>query len=208
MKLFSLIKKGDVHLSGKNKIIPKDEFQTLADAEEILEQTQSDIESLMEETKKICEEMKIEAKKQGMQEGLALFNQQLMHLNDQMNFLTSEMQQQILPLALKAAKKIVGEELKTNPDTIVNIVLQTIKPVLSAKNIRILVSKEDLKHLQQQKDLLKHHFERLEHFTVEERADIQPGSCVIETEAGIINATLENQWRALEAAFEKFSKKK
>ena len=34
------------------------------------------------------------------------------------------------------------------------------------------------------------------------------GVCIIETEAGIINASLENQWRALESAFEAFMKQK
>ena len=36
---------------------------------------------------------------------------------------------------------------------------------------------------------------------------IEPGGCIIETEAGIINAQLENQWRSLENAFESFMKK-
>ena len=46
----------------------------------------------------------------------------------------------------------------------------------------------------------------LESFVIRERAGIQPGGCVIETEGGIINARLENQWRTLEKAFDTLSK--
>ncbi|MBI3211529.1 MAG: HrpE/YscL family type III secretion apparatus protein, partial [Simkania negevensis] len=41
-------------------------------------------------------------------------------------------------------------------------------------------------------------------FSLEDREDIAPGGCIIETEAGIINASLANQWQALEAAFAAF----
>ena len=37
---------------------------------------------------------------------------------------------------------------------------------------------------------------------------MEPGGCLIETEAGIINAQLENQWRSLEAAFKAYTEKK
>ena len=48
--------------------------------------------------------------------------------------------------------------------------------------------------------------EQVKTFSIEEREDVAPGGCIIETEAGIINASLENQWRALESAFEAFMK--
>ena len=53
---------------------------------------------------------------------------------------------------------------------------------------------------------IKKIFERLENLSIQERDDIEPGGCIIETEAGIINAQLENQWRSLEIAFDEFMK--
>lgn len=118
-----------------------------------------------------------------------------------------EVHKNILPLALKAAKKIVGEELKLHPDRIVDIVLNSLKPVTQHKKIIIYVNKVDLAMLEENREKLKQAFERLESLSVQERSDIEPGGCMIETEAGIINAQLENQWRALENAFESFHKK-
>jgi type III secretion protein L len=61
--------------------------------------------------------------------------------------------------------------------------------------------------IENSKSKIKKIFEHLESLSIQERSDIEPGGCMIETEAGIINAQLENQWRALEAAFESFMKK-
>ena len=38
------------------------------------------------------------------------------------------------------------------------------------------------------------------------RDDLQKGGVVIETEAGIVNATIENQWARIERAFQMESK--
>ena len=65
----------------------------------------------------------------------------------------------------------------------------------------------DLEPLEKERSKIKKIFEHLDSFSLQERADIEPGGCIIETEAGIINAQLENQWRALESAFESFMKK-
>ncbi|MBI5274147.1 MAG: HrpE/YscL family type III secretion apparatus protein [Chlamydiales bacterium] len=208
MKLFSLIKSGTIHFSKKTKIIPQKEYSTLLKAQDIVKQAEEDALQLLNETKEECDLLRKKAKETGLQNGLDQFNQQLLFMSQQIKQLRLELQQQVLPLALKTAKKIVGEELSINPETIVNIVQQVIRPITQCHNVKIFVHKGDMGLLENKKNDLKNLFERLETFSIEERSDIDAGSCIIETEVGIINATLDNQWRALEAAFESFAKKK
>jgi type III secretion protein L len=72
--------------------------------------------------------------------------------------------------------------------------------------VKILVSKEDKSILDDKKSLLKEKLDQVESFAIEESADITSGSCMILTEAGNINASLDLQWKALEAAFGRFTK--
>lgn len=118
-----------------------------------------------------------------------------------------DLQKQILPLALKAAKKIVGEQLNLHPETIVEIVIQTLAPVLQNHRITIYVNKVDKEILETQKPKIKSILEHVQVLTIQERNDISQGGCIIETESGIINASIENQWRALESAFDKYTQK-
>jgi type III secretion protein L len=206
MKYFSLIYQGQVHPASEEKVIPSEEFSTLVQASEILEKARQDAETHHEKALQKAKELKAKAKQEGFQEGLEKFNDQMLYFERALRTVRLELQKQIIPLALKAAKKIVGAQLELNPETIVEIVLQCLAPVLQNHRFTIYVNKADKEILEANKPKIKNILEQIQVLTIQERSDIAPGGCIIETESGIINATLDNQWRALEAAFEKYTR--
>ncbi len=206
-KYFSLIYSGEIRQSSEEKVIPSDAFSELLSSIEVLNKAKEDVKSYLSNNKEECKKLLEQAKEAGFNEGLSEFNKQILHYEQRIKQMEHELQKMILPLALRAAKKIVGRELQSNPETIVDIVRQTLKPVTQNHHIRIFVAKEDKEILEQKKKELKAILEQVQTFIIEEKEDITPGGCIIETEAGIINASLENQWRALESAFEAFMKK-
>ena len=206
MRFFSLIYQGDIHPATDDKIIPAEDFSTLMQANEILEKAKEDAEHFKKKTLEECERLKEIAKEEGYQEGLTQFNERILFFESALRTLRIELQKQILPLALKAAKKIVGKELETHPETIVDIVLQALAPVTQNHQFTIYVNKVDKEALEAEKPKIKHILEHVQVLSIQERGDIAPGGCIIETEAGIINATIDNQWRSLERAFERYMK--
>ncbi len=207
MKFFSLLSGEEVHPAPGKKVVPAKEFSTLKDAAEILEKVQHDAENYRREIVVETEKLKEQGFQEGFQEGLVSLNKHLFSLDQELKTLREDIQKKILPLSLKAARKIIGDELKMHPERIVDIVLTSLKPVTQHRKIVIYVNKADLEELEKSKNKIKKIFEHLESLSIQERDDIEPGGCMIETEAGIINAQLENQWRALESAFESFMKK-
>ena len=205
-RFFSLIFQGDIHPSTEKKIIPASEYSKLLSAQEIIEKAEEDRKELLEQTRIECEQLRERAKEEGHNEGLLAFNAHIVHFEQQLKKLRHETQQTMLPLVLQATKKVVGKQLAVKPETIVDIVIQTLSPVIQSKNITLFINKADREILEKEKPHIKEIFDQLESFTIHERDDIEPGGCIIETETGIINATLENQWRAIEAAFEKYIK--
>ncbi|NGX29598.1 MAG: Yop proteins translocation protein L [Candidatus Anoxychlamydiales bacterium] len=208
MKFFSFLKE-EIHPEPGEKIIPKEEFSKLIEANEIVEKAKGDVVIYKEKIKKECETLKEEAKKEGFDEGLKSLNEHILKLDKTAKELSKKYEEKILPIALKAAKKIVSEELKMNPEAIVNIIKGALKPVAQHVKVKIFVNKQDLEILEKEKEKekIKEILQITDTFTIEERNDIEPGGCIIETEKGIINAQLENQFRAIEAAFKAFSKK-
>lgn len=207
MKYFALLSGAEVHRAVKMKKIPAKEFTTLHKASEILETVKREGAEFKRESALEAEKTKELAFQEGFQEGLLSLNQHLVALDQELKTLREEVQKKILPLALKAARKIMNEELKLHPDRIVDIVLTSLKPVTQHRKVVIYVNHADLGVLEANKGKMRKLFERLDNLSIQEREDIEPGGCIIETEAGIINAQLENQWRALESAFETFMKK-
>ncbi|NGX33822.1 MAG: Yop proteins translocation protein L [Candidatus Anoxychlamydiales bacterium] len=207
MKFFAFLKE-EIHPEPGEKIIPKEEFSKLIEANEIVQKAIDDAAIYKEKVKKECEVLKEEAKKEGFDQGLKSLNEHILKLDKTSKELAKKYEGKVLPIALKAAKKIVSAELKMNPEAIVNIVRGALKPISQHIKVKIFVNKEDLEIIEKEKEKIKEILQIADTFTIEERDDIEPGGCIIETEKGIINAQLENQFRAIEAAFKSFEKTK
>ena len=206
MKFFSLISQDEIHPSSNEKVIASENFSTLVKASELLKKAKQDIKNHQKKTQEECEQLKEDAKKEGFQEGLEQFNVQILAFERSLRAIRQELQKQIIPIALKAAKKIVGIQLDLKPETILDIVEQALSPAMQNIRVTIYVNKVDKEILEAEKLKLKSLLDQVQVLSIQERPDISPGGCIIETENGIINATIENQWRALESAFEKYMK--
>ncbi len=204
VKFFSLLTSKEIHLAPGEKTVPAAEFSELLSAKEIIDIAKEEVIQYKQETAFDAEKTKESAFQEGFQEGLVSLNTHILKLDQELKALRSDIQKKILPLALMAARKIMGEELKMHPDRIVDIVLTSLKPVTQHRKIVIYVNRTDLEALEVNRPKIRNIFENIENLSIQERDDIEPGGCMIETEAGIINAQLENQWRALESAFESF----
>ncbi len=204
MKLFSLIYQGEVH-PPENKILSEEDYSTLVSAIELLEKAREDAAELLKQTKKECETLKETAQAEGFQEGLEKLSGSILALEEEQKKLRHELQRHVLPIALSAAKKIVGKELELFPETIVDIVLQAIAPATESESVTIYVSKKDKELLENERPKIASILQQTKLIAIQEKPDLAPGSCMIKTPKGMINATIENQWTALERAFEKYT---
>ena len=109
---------------------------------------------------------------------------------------------------MTAIKKLIGKELSAKPETIIDIVSSALRSVANHKKISIFVNKHDLEIVEGKRAQLREIFEYLESLSITAREDIEEGGCIIETEAGIINAQLDSQLDALEGAFQTFFQNK
>jgi type III secretion protein L len=202
-KFFSLIHGDRLHIAPKTKVIPADSLSTLMDAKEALEAVHQDTEEYRTEVASECEKLKEQAQKEGYEQGYAEWLEKIAELELEIKKVRKEVENVIVPIALKAAKKIVGRELELSEATVVDIITNSLKSVATHKRIKIYVNKKQLELVEKHKEQLKSIFEHLEALSILAQDDIDPAGCIIETEGGIINAQLENQWMILENAFQK-----
>ncbi len=205
-KLFVLLhQQATIHPAHeKSKVVPAEQFSQLLSAAEILSQAEKELElgriALKEERERVLEK----AKKEGTEEGLQQFHDLLTHFDRQMQQVRHEVSRQILPIAIKAARKIVGRQLDLHPDTIIDIVRQALAPITENKHIILYVNKQDREHLEARKPELAALLPQIESFSIQESNDIEPGGCRIWTESGFLNVELETQWRVLEKALKQY----
>jgi type III secretion protein L len=197
-KLFTLISGSTIHRAPKSKIVPAAQFFTLLNAQEVLDTIKKDAEEYRKQVVAECEKLKEQAQKEGFEQGYQEWTTHISKLEQEVAKVREEMQKLIIPVALKTAKKIVGTELSTSPNSIVEIVSSTLKSVSQHKKIIIYINKLDMAALDQSKAKIKQIFENLESISIRTRDDLEQGDCIIETEGGVINARLKERWRTLE----------
>lgn len=208
MKFFTLIEDEKIHLATDKKVIPAKEFSKLVNAAQVMRKTKKEDLEFRKSTAKECETLKEQAELEGFEAGLRKWNEMIKQLEDEIKKVRRDMENSIVPLALTAVKKMIGKELEIKPETIVDVVATALKTVSQHRRITIYVNKLDLDFLEQERPRIKSLFEHLETLSFTSREDIQRGGCIIETEAGIINAKLESQFQALESAFKSFFQNK
>jgi type III secretion protein L len=198
-KFFSLIHhhQDSVHTAPNTKVIKADAFSTLLETEKLLEKVKKDAEDYQVAVTSECEKLKEQSQKEGFEEGFTKWAEHIVRLEQEILAVRKDMEKLIIPVALKAAKKIVGKEIELSENVIVDIVASNLKAVAQHKKVTIYVNKNDFETLEKNRQKIKDLFESLETLSIRERADIEEGGCVIETEGGIINARLENRWRIL-----------
>ncbi len=205
-KLFSLMYGDHKKIVGNKKIIPAKAFSEALSTQELVNKVKEDAELYKLDIVQECESLKENAQREGFAEGYSVWMEQLAKLEEEIINVREEFKKMLVPAALKAAKKIVGREIELSDDTVLDIVSNQLKSVAQHKKVTIYVNKRDLETIENNRQKLKDLFEHLETLSIRERNDIERGGCVIETEMGIINAQLENQWSALERAFTQLMK--
>jgi len=202
-KFFSLIHGENVHIAPNTKVISGKEFSTLLDAQEVLREVKKDAEKYKVEIVSECETLKEQAQKEGFELGFTEWAEKIVELEMEIKQVRKDMERVIAPIAVKAAKKIVGREIEASESTILDIITNSLKAVAQHKKVTIYVNRKDLEIVEKKREQIKTVFENLEALSIRPKDDITEGGCIIETEGGIINAQLENQWLILEHAFQK-----
>lgn len=205
-KIVTLIKGEQVHFAPGVKIIAAEEFSKLLDSSELLKKVQEDAAEYKLSVAKEAEKVKEAAEEEGFQEGMEQWASQLKNMDEEIDKVQKELAESIIPVALKAAKKIIGRELEISKEAVVDIVMNNLKQVAHHKKIKIHVNQDDLEVMEKSKERLKKNFESLESLLIVESDEVKPGGAIIETEGGIINAQLDNLIQVLEKAFETFIK--
>lgn len=158
-------------------------------------------------------EKKIEASyRRGFQEGreegikigrsqviplLELIQKLIQELKEKREQIIEEAELMVIRLALQITRKIIHQEVSTNPELILYVVRETLKKAVAESKMKVRVNPADLKVLEQNRDVV---FPNIEALTFIADDEISRGGCVVETNSGIIDARLEAQLAEIEEA--------
>lgn len=193
--------KAQSHADG---IIEKSQQQ----AGETLNKAKQEAEAIINQARQEAENLKIEAQKQGSeigyQEGLAKAKKEMEdHLTSSLKILAEAEEERVrriassegelLKLAAGIGEKIIGSELKSDPEQLISIVKEALAKVSMANSITVKLNPDDLQLLQENLPSLQEVFSEPKAIEIQGDQTILPGDCFIETEHGKVDARVKSQ---------------
>lgn len=100
-------------------------------------------------------------------------------------------------LSLGLAKVMISQTVETTPEIVLESLSKALNLSQGHKVRRIRLNKTDHETVVSSKDRLSGKLDQVETLQLEIDNSVGPGGCVVETEYGTIDATLENQFQVL-----------
>ena len=100
---------------------------------------------------------------------------------------------QIVRLTYYMAKRLVYDEISARPEVVIEVVRQALMAAQSDENVTVRVSPSDLAFIDDIKEKLDKEFDNVKRLKFEASDDVSSGGCVVETNYGDVNATLEQR---------------
>lgn len=189
-----------------------------AQAQQMMDQANEQIQAVAQQLQMQAQEQGFQqGYQQGLEAGAQAGQQQVAQLIYQVRdlyvqaikqrqWLMQSVEPELARLSTKVAEKIVGEELKCNPEVISGIIKSALTGLGDREEISVRVNPVDYEVARNNKPIFERMVEGLKKFEIVSDASIDEGGCVIETNLGNMDARLSTQIAVLSAAFEEHAK--
>ena len=197
-----LIEKPDYKLASDRRLVKASEVATARTAGEIIAAAEAEAAHIREEARAAFEE----EKKRGYEKGLAVGKmeiamQKLELVDSSVKFMES-VEGKMADIVMKALKSCVVEI--GDKEMVVQIVRKTMKAVIrTQRQVTVKVAPEMADSVRARVDALRAEYPTVETLDVVEDPRLKGPACVLETEAGVADASVETQLAAIEKSLKK-----
>ena len=188
--------------NNNKKIIPQEVVGATKEARHILNEAEQEAQRIIEEANEAAEQTHQKGYEEGRQQALAQFTQQTTEALLKVEAMALELEPQYIGLIRTCVEKIIDGELRLHPDAIVGVVRNALRDARQQREIMVRVHPSDAEALQKNKARLLEMLARAQTIEIRPDESVRRGGCVVVTELGQIDASLERQLEALGVALE------
>jgi flagellar biosynthesis/type III secretory pathway protein FliH len=138
-------------------------------------------------------------RRQAREEGQAESARVLLEMRRELVRQLEESRQKLTRLALMIAEKLLGEELRLNPERVTRIVEETLRKTVSAKQVVVRVNSADLAPVEAALPRLRALIDA-EALMIQPDPAVERGGCIVESDTGQLDGQIKTQLKAVLAA--------
>lgn len=197
-----LINKGDFVLQSDRRVVKAADVATVRSAAEIVAAAETQAAQIREDAKAAYEEERKKGYDKGIADGKTEIAMQKLDLVDSSVAFMEDVEEKMSEIVMKALKSCVAEI--GDREMVIQIVRKTMAAVIrTQRQVTLKVSPELVETVRARVSELTATFPTIETFDVVEDPRLKGSSCVLETEAGVADASVESQIAAIERSLKK-----
>ena len=197
-----LINKGDFVLQSDRRVVKAADVATVRSAADIIAAAEAQAAQIREDAKAAYEEERKKGYDKGIADGKTEIAMQKLDLVDSSVAFMENVEEKMSEIVMKALKSCVAEI--GDREMVIQIVRKTMAAVIrTQRQVTLKVSPELVETVRARVSELTATFPTIETFDVVEDPRLKGSACVLETEAGVADASVESQLAAIERSLKK-----
>ncbi len=197
-----LINKGDFVLQSDRRVVKAADVATVRSAAEIVAAAETQAAQIREDAKAAYEEERKKGYDKGIADGKTEIAMQKLDLVDSSVAFMENVEEKMSEIVMKALKSCVAEI--GDREMVIQIVRKTMAAVIrTQRQVTLKVAPELVETVRSRVSELTATFPTIETFDVVEDPRLKGSACVLETEAGVADASVESQLAAIERSLKK-----
>ncbi|MBF0320067.1 MAG: HrpE/YscL family type III secretion apparatus protein [Nitrospirae bacterium] len=194
MGRIAFIIKDQFHSTGA-KIIKASEYAEILKANEAIAAANTRAAEIIRESQTAYEAAKAKGYEDGMEEAKQEKSVQLIDTaTDVVNYMAT-VEAKVVDVVMKAVEKLIGQISDTGP--VVETVHRSLGALMSQKQVVLRVNPADAPELQARVSGILKDFPKIQFVDVQTDPNITRGGCILESDAGTVDARMETQLKAL-----------
>ena len=197
-----IIRQGNLQIETTGRLVKRSEAQSITDAMELLAAARKEADEIRRQAQEEFESQR----KLGFEKGLEdakdeIAIQKLEQVEKSIDYLSS-MENKIVEIVLTALKKCIAEI--GDRELMVQVIQKAMQAVVrNQQQVVLKVSPEMLSSVKERLNDILAKFPGVNYINVMEDSKLKGVSCILETDAGNVDASLENQLTAIEKTLRK-----
>lgn len=195
MNHFIGIQKEHLNVVQKGKVLKADDYQTYKTAAEVIQEAKTDAELIAVEAEDVSRLNKAEGYQLGIEEGRAEYVAKILEATDQANNYIQRKESQIVDVVVTAVRSILGEFEEA--ELTLRTVTKAINELQGQQQITVRVVPDQTK-------IIEHALQEITNSSllikVVADIEIQSGQCILESDLGLIECSINDQIDAIRNA--------
>lgn len=197
-----LVNKPNFQVVSDRRLVKSHDVATVRNAEEIIAAAEAEAERIREDAKAAFEAEKKRGYETGLQNGKMEIAMQKLDLVDQSVAFMESVESKMADVVLKALKSFVTEV--GDKEMVIQIVRKTMAAVIrTQRQVTLKVAPEMVASVKARLAELRADYPTIESMDVVEDSRLTGPACVLETEAGVADASVDTQLAAIERSLKR-----